>query len=239
MNLKGKLTINSSNRWAQSSLHGISHIIHVENILGKLIWLSVYALSLILCITLSIEQINMYLNYSVNVRVRYVQTETNDLPAVAVCNSNPFVTEYAIDYLIHFIQNFTGDSFNKANQSRIDFINSHLIDNYHLRYLAADYAFYNLTKTEQQKLGLPFDKVLIDCQFFDKKCTHADFEWMYSWYNGNCLIFNLKNDFILKNCGKESAFSLELFTGFPSLIPYYTPGFGIYIFCINSFGIFF
>jgi hypothetical protein len=68
----------------------------------------------------------------------------------------------------------------QTNQ-HMDYLKAHIISNKN-----------NYNSTFLKTLGFSIDQMLISCYFNKKRCTSADFNWVYSYEYGNCYSFNFK-----------------------------------------------
>ncbi len=48
----------------------------------------------------------------------------------------------------------------------------------------------NLTDTDRQSLGSPFDEFVISCIFNSFFCDNSNWVWYFDYYYGNCWRFN-------------------------------------------------
>lgn len=144
-------------------------------------------------------------------------------PSIALCNSNPFIIEYAVDFLTRIIENKMNVSYSSSsrNLTKLEFVNQFYFQNSQLINQARYSARNDLNETEKQKLGLKLDEFLIDCKLNSATCNRSDFTWGYSWELGNCFIFNYRKSYEIKSPGKYAGLTLEIFTGFEELAPFF------------------
>ena len=218
-----------------STAHGVSHLFNANNTVKKSLWLICILLAGFLFITLASMNVLDYLEYQVTTKIRFHDEKTSDFPAVAICNYNPFVTEYAIDFLIGLIEKTSPNSSKPQNLSKIELINEHLKTNPylkdHVRYLVWSESMSN---TEKQKLGFPLKKVILSCRFNTMDCIDTGFTWKYSWQYGNCYVFNSDNQFKLQTKGENFGLTIELFKGFDELAPIFEPESGLKLIIYNQ-----
>lgn len=217
-----------------STAHGVSHFFNANNTVKKSLWLICTLIAGFLFMTLASMNVSEYLDYQVTTKIRFLNENTSDFPAVAICNSNPFVTEYAIDYLIGLIQQKSTYSPKSQNLSKIEFINHHFKVNQGLKDHVRAFALAgSMNKTERQKLGFPLKKVIISCRFNTIDCIDTGFTWKYSWQYGNCYVFNSDNQFKLQSKGELVGLTIELFKGFDELVPIFESESGLKLIIYN------
>jgi hypothetical protein len=92
-----------------------------------------------------------------------------------------FFTEYAVNFTKKIL----------AENSMIDILSDDLeFDNSLVKFIFSRYFIgvnaKMLNKTEQLKMGLSLDDILINCVFNAISCSSKDFEWYFDITYGNC-----------------------------------------------------
>lgn len=208
----------------QSSFEPIAKISSSENRLLRFI----LTLCLLLVGGLTIHFISMniieFFSYPVTTKIRYQQKDSAEFPAVAFCNTNPYQTDFAFDYIIEFIEtfsNFTLEYKNQTNQTRQEFILNHIKEyDYYLKFRV-----YTSNESIKKKLGMGIDEMLIDCTFNGDPCNSSNFVWFYT-FEFSCYEFIAPGEIYVN--GENGALKLDLFSGFEQLNP--TVGFRFLIY---------
>ena len=166
-----------------------------------------------------------FLKYPIQTQSKNVAEKQVIFPAVAICNSNPFTTNYSINYLVDYLELKTKYSYLQAvnnnsshNLTKLSFLNKIFATDSNLKYLIRS-TFYNLNDSIKMQFNLPMNETLLNCEFKSKKCSATDFRWFYSFYHGTCHLFNAYGTYSSTEVGTESGLKLELFTGLESIVP--------------------
>jgi len=178
-------------RWAASStFHGLPKIAKTSRLSLKLFWITIIIVLTIVCSYLIYVNIINYLDFDVITQIRKITEVPSLLPAITICNLNPFVTNYSKQFLekIFVKYNLTNNSFN--NHSNLEYKSNDLMKNLKfLKYLAVLNA-NNLPEEEKKLLGFSLDQMLISCTINGKECSPSDFLWRYDSFYGNCFTLN-------------------------------------------------
>lgn len=218
-----------------STLHGVTHLTHADSGWKKLLWIASFLFSLSIFCYLANRNLAEYLSWPVTTSIRFNNEQEIPFPGIAICNTNPFVTDKAVDFLIEFIENKTTYRYNSNESDKIEFVSYAMINNgYSLRYTAANLVYYNYSESGKKSFGLPIENMLIYCQFDGRKCNTTNWTWLYSFFNGNCFLFNLNNLLTVKSIGRDNGLSVELFVGHDETIPFYQKTTGLQIFLFNQ-----
>ena len=215
-----------------SSLHGLSNLIRTESIIFKIVWFACLIVSGSVCCFLINRTVVEYFRYDVTTKIRLIQENEVDFPAVAICNSNPFVTTAAVDHLIQYIETYTNYTF-KGSEDRLHTLSDYLTNDSSLR-SQINYAFYGFEDETKKTFGLPIDQIIFNCHFKMATCNLTNFKMLYHWNYGLCYVFNSENDYKLTSSGIDSSLSLELFSGFQTKIPYFVSSIGFQIIIYNQ-----
>jgi hypothetical protein len=146
------------------------------------------------CSYLIIELILNYYSYGVSTTSRTLYETPATFPKVTICNTNPFTTQYAVEYLKKINQEFNSvynvsiDIFDEVQMSYLDFETKHLI--FYSIYWRGIYKMNGLNETEKRKLSHPLEEILLSCSFNSLSCSINDFSWFFDPIIGNCWIFN-------------------------------------------------
>ena len=81
-----------------STSHGIPNAIRNTHLPMKIMWSISFILSTALCSCLIIQSIMQYLEFDVITKVRIVSETEAEFPRIAICNINPFQTQYAMSF---------------------------------------------------------------------------------------------------------------------------------------------
>ena len=213
-----------------STVHGIPNIFKTDKKLLKIIWSTVFFISLTYSICLVWQAISNYLKYPVNTKVGYYTDKQILFPVVAFCNTNAFVTEYSNDYASILLNNV---SFNQSNNT-IEYLNMQLNTVNSLIYKMLTFAFFQ-NDTEKKKFGFELNETLIKCMFKNKPCDLNDFTWYYDFFYGNCFAFNKFNtNNTIQAPGDSNMLTLELYAGLENSIISSTGSLGFNLMIYNQ-----
>lgn len=215
-----------------STLHGLSNLIRTESIVFKIIWFACLITSGSVCCVLINRTVLEYLRYEVTTKIRNIKENEVDFPAIAICNSNALVTEFAEDFLISYIENNTNYSFANV-ENRLESLSGFLSNNTELKQQIS-FSFYNLNIEIKKKFGLPVEELILKCEFNHIKCNLTNLKIAYHWNYGLCYVFNSDNIYKLTSDGIDSSLSLELFAGYQNHVPYFTKSIGFQIIIYNQ-----
>ncbi len=159
-----------------------------------------------------------YLHYDVITKVRIVSETEAEFPRIAICNINPFQTQYAMSIYER-----------KRDMTLFDFYKMSIL----------------LSNEDRKRLSYPINETLIKCTFSSTSCTWKDFEWIYNIYIGTCLVFNSGRNYLgepvpikkLKQAGRFAGLQVEMFVDLPKPLKKIGPGFSgaILVLGNNSF----
>jgi glutaredoxin 2 len=201
-----------------STSHGLPNAIRTQHLPIKTMWSISFILSTALCSYLIIQTIMEYLVFDVITKVRIVGETEAEFPRIAICNINPFQTQYAM-------------SIYEKNKKMT------LFDFYKMSIL--------LSNEDKKRLSYSINETLISCQFSSISCNWKDFEWIYNIYIGACFVFNSGRNYLgetvpikkLKQAGRFAGLQLEMFVDLPKPLKKIGPGFAgaILVLGNNSF----
>lgn len=210
----------------KSTLHGLANFASANTSKWKqALWLTFFLLTTSLFASMTFQNIAEYFSWPVTSRIRFTNEKEIDFPGVAICNANPFVTEQAVQFLIQFTRNYTGNYTLGLKE-----MNKQLMDQ-HFRYTTANHVYFNYSVSAKKQLGLPLENFLIYCKYANEPCYNStNWTWFFSWWNGNCFLFNSKSGLKVRTTNKNSALNVELFAGHEETTYQKASGFQIFIF---------
>ena len=204
---------------AGSSIHGLSNIFRRESRAAQLGWTGFTLAFSTICTFSVINSLVDYLEFNVTTKIMLIDENNVTFPAVEICNTNPYLTDYSIEFLTSFIESKTNHVY-KNNISKVQFINQILFEDKNLiNLLKNNINLKTLNRSELGKFGIPLTAILIGCQFVNNKCSIEDFEWRYREHYGNCFTFNSFQQFRVIGAGYNYRLQLELFAGFEGMFP--------------------
>lgn len=107
-----------------TTIHGLRRIFDAKGIYLKLIWVIFLLTSTIFCLYSVIHHFIEYFEFPVITKMRYINLPETTFPRIAFCNSNPFATNYSIDFIIeYFRENNIADYTEQENLNKQDFLN--------------------------------------------------------------------------------------------------------------------
>lgn len=126
-----------------------------------------------------------YYQYSVVSTVQLIDEAPTNFPTLTLCNANGFTTKQAEDLL----KNITLKLFNH------DIANDTLNDAFFKTFVSTTLAkvvttLENFDDGKRKTLGFNLSQSLLFCFFNGQFCNASDFEWIYTYEDGNCFQFN-------------------------------------------------
>ena len=170
-----KLKLRAVEYTKNSTLHGLSGLANARSQIFRIAWSLFLCLAGSYCFVLILQFSNDYLQYPVTTKIRQVKEKRSTFPAVAFCNSNPWVSEFATDFLAKSIGEMTNTSKDTAEMSNLELVNKYLKDEFIKDHLS--YVVNNLDEVEKRRMGLEFDELIISCKFQNRVCNESDFKW--------------------------------------------------------------
>ena len=200
------------NNFSDSSVHAFSNVFRTKNKFLKLIWLVLFLISCAVCAFLCVVAVEDYLAFEVATTIRVNKKIPLSFPAVTICQSTVFDTEYSNEFVKKIIKNLNlslhlrqGDTSVAELYDRIDYLN---------------FAFNiysklpDVTDSEFFAFGNDLESILLSCRIAGKKCSAADFVRSRNPVFGNCFIFNSaknKRNYLIYRSGPNFGLRLELF----------------------------
>lgn len=192
---------------ASSSCHGYPRVLENDKILF-MFWIIFPTLAASGAIFFITSTITSYLNYEVVTNINVYSENSAVFPSVSICNQNPFVTDYASDYVQNAIQTLgLNTTFTTTSNfiEKLDFNRNVLL---------------SILSTQSQefkkKFALPFNQTIMSCIYNGMSCADDDFEWYFDFNYGNCYKFNGGKNKPLKYSnqqGKFNGLTIEYFLG--------------------------
>jgi hypothetical protein len=228
------------------TMHGFPNVFRADSLFIKALWLLAFTCSTSFCVYMTVASVFTYLEYDVVTKIR-VQTEIPfTMPAITLCNKNPFVTESAFRFVQQVLaKNGIDDVTNSTVLERSFNVKNHQIATNIIvsNYLTTTYSKgANVTDELRTSFGFSFDKFVVNCLFDLIECKSADFTWYYDSTYGNCYTFN-SGKFLngsrnriktVNKPGKLNGFQLELFVGNPAHINSLSFSSGVHLFIHNQ-----
>ncbi|CAF0907174.1 unnamed protein product [Brachionus calyciflorus] len=209
------------------TMHGLPNIFRTKYLSIKVLWTLAFILANGACFYFIVKSVLEYLEYNVVTKIRVLEKDSVQFPAVTICNANQFLTSSAINFSTSLL----------AENNITDIANStFLSQNFHSpsyqlylsyimgRYYVSTNAKSRLISDERKKqFGLSLNEMIISCFYSTVDCKESDWVWFYDTFHGNCFRFNTgvnsNNERIdIKNTtqsGKYNGLVLELFVGVP------------------------
>lgn len=152
--------------------------------------------------------VSSYLDYDVVTNINVYNENSALFPSVSICNQNPFVTDYAINYVENAVSTLALDmvyTSPSAFLEKIEFTRNVLQSR--LKLESTDF---------KKKFALPFNQTVVSCIYNGKECADDDFDWYFDFNYGNCYRFNAGKNKPLKYSnqqGKFNGLTIEYFLG--------------------------
>lgn len=149
-------------RAINSTIEPIVKIAKSKNHVKRMFWTLCFLVTGFLSFLFISNKFVSLFEYPITTRFRYHQEKSVDFPTIAFCNSNPFTTEFALDYIIDLIETLSHNNTRlQLNESKREFlIKNFLSFEYFVRYEISIFA----NESTKKKLGLGIDEILINCK---------------------------------------------------------------------------
>ena len=201
-------------------IDGLPNIIRSKYKTLTLAWTLVLVLSASTCLWLILSTIEQYSAHRVTTSIRRIHEEPAVFPLIALCNMNPFNTDYAASLFTSY-----NVSFNPQN----DTFTSFAILQEKIKQATGSYL------TDQQVRNMSsFTHMLIDCLFQWLPCDESDFDYFYHQYLSGCYVFNLNKSVSVSGSGSGNALKIRLYSGLPDLLAASTIQRGYYVIIMNG-----
>ena len=216
----------------RTSFYGLVNIFKTKYVVTKVFWSLILVGLIGHTIKYILDCVYEYFDYQVITKIEVIGEVISLFPMVTICNLNPFVTEYSVEYLknISEINNLTYNLVHKKDWKG-------LIEQKHEMLTYANK--HTLSDNIKKKFGYRINETILRCTFNLVNCNlNTDFDWIYNADYGNCFRFNtLKKDLKLKSVsriGKHYGLSLDLFVGYNKTLYNSIFGEGAHIFLNNQ-----
>jgi len=138
-----------------------------------------------------IQSVMGYFEYAVVTKSQLVYETQTQFPKVTICNLNPFITEYAYEFLSRRVNSSWNIYANKTEfesrnySEKVEFLR-------HFNLLAITQMNTVLRSAEEkQKLSHSLDDMVLNCTYNQRNCDlKKDFTWTFDKFYGNCYVFN-------------------------------------------------
>ncbi|CAF0924898.1 unnamed protein product [Brachionus calyciflorus] len=168
-----------------STSHGIPNIIRSDKLAIRLMWIFFAVVSTGLCSYMIVQSIMNYFSFETTSKIQIHTEKSSIFPAITICNSNYFTSEYSAQ----FIKNFTFDIQSDSNYFNYD------------QY----YKLFQIVTSREElisqsyKFGDSFEKLILNCQILTVDCKNKEY-WNYYYHQlyGNCYQINTKKENLIK-----------------------------------------
>jgi hypothetical protein len=210
--------------------------------ISKIIWFICFFISCAFAGCLVKQTIDDYFKYPVMSQIRQYTEKKVDFPSIAICNSNPFVSNFSIEFIVDYLETYTNFSFKSAKKcnnelTKLNFIKKIAINKPYIFSAIHTFAYNFLNESEQQKLGFSLDQILIKCEFKNEICQQQQFKWIYDLRNGGCYVFNMLEykTLTVSSSGIDTSLSLEIYVGNEkSFAPSFYNSYGLKLMIFNQ-----
>lgn len=188
--------------WVNSiTIHSIPNIFRTKFISLKVIWTVAFLISSSLCFYSIVQSVLNYLKYEVNTKIRVIDQQSLVLPAITICNTNPYVTNSSLEYVKRILADnnitdladtsnsslFTSSFPSQMNQITLNYIlGKHLV--------SLNSKDKNITDEMRKSFGLPYEKFFISCFINIIDCNQDEWIWYFDVIYGNCFKYNTGYD---------------------------------------------
>ncbi|CAF0860551.1 unnamed protein product [Brachionus calyciflorus] len=209
------------------TMHGFPNIFRTKNLSIKILWIIAFIVSNGFCFYFIAKSLLEYLQFNVVTKIRVLEKDSIQFPAVTICNANLFTTSLAIDYSTSLLANISVTDISNSTFLSQNFPSasyqlyySYIMGRY---YVGSNLKSHLFSDEIKKQFGLSFNQMFISCFFSTVDCKESDWIWFYDSIYGNCFRFNTginsNNERIdIKNIslpGKYNGLVLELFVGVP------------------------
>lgn len=119
----------------------------------------------------------------VTTQIRHITEPDSIFLVIAFCNSNPFTTNFSIDFLSHLIANNYPNANTTSTRQLYQAYSKHHCEIHNLL------KFYT-NSSVQKRLVLSLEDTLVKCEFQEEACHISEFKWFFDWNFGNCYMFD-------------------------------------------------
>ena len=162
----------------------------------------------------------LYSKYHVNTSVRVLIENRPKFPTITICNTNPYATEYAFEWLNS--ANLTGYINGNSFQKYFTFL--------YLQRFAKNTRGSFLSAAEIEQFS-NINELLYGCQFQGERCLSSEFVYMFHPFYINCYRFNSNGMKTVNVTGRLNGFIAQFYVDLPINLNVQK---GIYLFIQNE-----
>lgn len=213
-----------------SSAEGVSKIAKSEHWLTTAVWSIFLIITSVTCLMLIIENLTEYFSFPVTTKIRQKSEQASLFPVIGFCNTNPFTTSYAIEYLANLINlTFPNETNGTSVMDDVDLLYRLYIKH---KYRIHTLLHFNTNSTIQRRLGLSLEDTLMHCEFQQMPCDTSAFRWFFHFRFDNCYLFDTSQRVF--TAGRDGALTLELFVGSEKVTPMLSYATGLELMILNQ-----
>lgn len=165
------------NDWLSSiTCHGFPRVLLHESRLMCALWAVFPTLMALLAFYFIIETVSAFLSYDVVTNIKTYDDLKTLFPTISICNQNPFVTDFAVNYVEKLM---AGLGFEMKVANDIMFIR-----------LLIQSIVISENDELKKKMAYERNETILNCHYNGIPCADDDFSWYYDFYYGNCYKFN-------------------------------------------------
>ena len=199
---------------------GLPNIIRSKYKILSIAWTIVLLFSASTCVWLILKTFQQYNAHDVTTSIRRIHEEPAVFPTIALCNMNPFNTDYAASL-------FT--QYNVTFDPRSDTFTSFATLQEKIKQATGSYL-----NDQQVRNMSSFTNMLIDCQFQWLSCDESDFDYLFHQYISGCYVFNMNKSVLATGSGSGNSLQLRLYSGLPDLLAAITLQRGFNVIILNG-----
>ena len=171
-----------------SALHGIPLIARSKRPLERGFWVLIFWGCIAYSIYLCALTISTFFSYQTTSKIRFVNELPGLFPTVMVCNSNPFSTDFSVEFVKQIMGN---NSLIAPGTEAFDPINLTTEKLEAILYLTRAFAKSdNFSQAEKMSLGFSLSEFILGCKMNFYPCDMRDWTWSYDFTYGNCYTYN-------------------------------------------------
>ena len=202
---------------SETSYHGIPKIMSEKSKIRRFMWALFFIASLFGCIFVTATSLIDYYKYKTSISINHYQDSQTTLPAITICNMNPFKIDQVGEYFKEnplgnelydgCIKNITNNWHNRCFKKN----ETHIL-NYYIRSFRGLLANNKSLAVNRSKYSFNLkEDMLLSCLYNLQPCSADNFTEFWSNVYGNCYTFgDGKNNPVLKSSGTGSFLGLIL-----------------------------
>ena len=184
-----------------STCHGYSRAMLHQSKTMYTLWIIFSSLMAGLAFYFISHTILNFLSYEVITNIKSYDDHNIVFPTVTICNQNPFVTEFSVNYINELLMEYIS-----TNKSKLLDIKNSLI------FVSA--AIFDKSDEFKKKLSFEQNKTILYCYFNGGPCSYEnDFDWYFDSIYGNCYKFNPNGLQTSTQLGPNTGFYLMFYVG--------------------------